>query len=760
MIKRSLQASAEGIKKAKQAFKRKGWTQEYLAAEVGLETRQSIWKFFTGKPIDRHVFNDICSALELDTSEISQQPAEVSLCLERYESNSLDIDDLVQKLRSIHHDRIQAQCGILHLLDIARPIYLNDIYIDINVCEEISRKQWLEINDLQKPITPKCQKPIPGLEAITKYAKMILLGKPGSGKTTFLQSVALSCAQGAFQPDYVPIFINVKSFAEDVKESRQISLFQYIHNYLLNLGISETDMSTLLSHGRALVLIDGLDEAIGENYDKTLNKIRIFINKFYKNKIVISCRSALYCANFHGFTEVEIADLNPVQIAEFVNKWFLSVAKNSPVTSQILTKTIMQKLDLPENSHILELSNNPLLLNFCCLVFQSYTDFPSHHFEIYKQALDLLLVRWYEVKGIEYSQVVPNLSLLDKIKLLSRIAASSFSQGDYLIRQTRLQQIITDYLLHQKNITTDTDALEMQSREVIKIIELQHGLLIERAKGIYSFSYVIFQEYFTAKEIVANANSQKLQELAVNLCDKRWRNVLLLSVWMLKPADELLKLIKQKIDNLAISNIKLYHFLQWVERKSSQVSSIYQGSSVRAFYFTIALPPEHPLACNQDLAITLEHQFTGSLSMELALDLVLTHALTVSLTMTADIFYARLSTLNLALDVKHLLVQEIPLHTSLQHLKHQLPATTEGREGLKNWWLANGKAWTEELRNLMINARQIGLNWQFNQQDLQDLQQYWDANKLLIDCLNCTRDVSPSLRSHLETSLFLARGVE
>jgi predicted NACHT family NTPase len=181
---------------------------------------------------------------------------------------------------------------------------------------------------------------------------------------------------------------------------------------------------------------------------------------------------------------------------------------------------------------------------------------------------------------------------------------------------------------------------------------------------------------------------------------------------------------------------------------------------VRAFYYTIALPPEHPLACNQDLAITLEHQFTGGLSIELAIDLALIHALAVSLTMTADIFFARLSALNLALDLKHLLIDDRCLHTSLQYLKHQLPSATQGRESLKNWWLANGQAWTEELRNLMINYRQLGLNWQFNQQDLQDLQQYWNANKLLIDCLKCTRNISPSLRSHLETTLFLAGEIE
>ncbi|WP_242040158.1 NACHT domain-containing protein [Anabaena subtropica] len=650
-------------------------------------------------------------------------------------------------------------------MDIARPIHLNDIYIDANVCEEISSKRWLELNDLEKIgsnnnislVKQGDKKQIGGLDAVRKYSKMILLGKPGSGKTTFLQSVALSCSQGIFQPNYLPVFINLKSFTENDEDSRQLNLFKYIHDDLMNFGITEVELNTVLSHGRALILLDGLDEVVGKNSEKTLNKIRSFINKFYKNQIVVTCRLASPYSNFHGFTEVEIADFNKQKIAEFANKWFLSVTNNSPETSKLVAHKFIKTLELTENSHILELAATPLLLILFCLVFQSNADFSNHHFEIYKQALDLLFVRWNEVKGTQYNQSFCNLSLLHRIKLLSHIAAVNFHQGDYFISETRLQQIITNYLLHQPNTTSDTDALEIESIAFIKTIELEHGLLIKRARGIYSFPHLIFQEYFTAREIVSNANHQTLQNLVTHLGDKRWREVFLLTVWMLKPADDLFKLIKQKIDHLVIRNHKLYHFLQWVEQKSSQVNSIYQCASVRAFYFTIALPPEHPLACNQDLAISLEHQFAGSLSIELAIDLALSHALVVSLTMTADIFSARLSALNLALDLKYLLVNQVTLHKSLQDIKRKLPSSNQGRETLKIWWLVNGQTWAEELRNLMIDSRHIGIDWQFNQQELEDLQQYWDMNKLLLDCLNCTRDISPSLRSYLETNLFLIR---
>ncbi|MEH1983623.1 MAG: hypothetical protein V7L27_30890, partial [Nostoc sp.] len=63
MVKRSLEASLSGIQEAKRAFAREGWTQDNLAAEVNLKTRQPIWRFFSGRPVERHTFIEICLVL-------------------------------------------------------------------------------------------------------------------------------------------------------------------------------------------------------------------------------------------------------------------------------------------------------------------------------------------------------------------------------------------------------------------------------------------------------------------------------------------------------------------------------------------------------------------------------------------------------------------------------------------------------------------------------------------------------------------------
>ncbi|PLZ24206.1 NACHT domain-containing protein [Fischerella thermalis] len=765
MAKRSLQASAEGIRKAKQAFRRKGWTQEYLAGEVGLETRQPIWKFFTGKAIDRQVFHEICLVLGLNPEEIAQQPPDESLSLEKTISeNTPDIDALVQKARFANYEKIQAQCGTLHLLDIARPIVLDDLYVEVDIFEEITSKRWLEINDLQRldsnnfdrfNLDKFNKQRIPGLEAVAKYSKLMVFGKTGSGKTTFLQSLAVRCNQGKFKSDCLPIFIRLKNLAENTSDHKQISLLQYIYQEFSDQGISISEILTIFAQGKALILLDSLDELNEEESDIIIREIHHFSERFYKNTVIITCRLAAQRYQFNGFTEIEIADFSKSQIITFADKWFVAVAKNSLWEGKAKASEFIKKLELPENQQILELATTPILLNLTCLVFQFLGDFPALRSELYKQALELLLVHWDEARRIRRDEFYRNLSLLDKIKLLCRLAATTFTEGDYFFPATKIQPLITEYLRQLPHASTDPEALQLDSTAALKAIEAQHGLLLEQGRGIYSFSHLTFQEYLTAREIVAAGNSQTLQNFVTHIGEKRWREVFLLAAGMMQTGDELLLLMKQEVDNLVISNQKLQKFVKWLDEKTSIINASYYPASVRAFYFTLALPPDYPLAYNQNLALSLDSRLSGNLAIDLALDLALIHALAISLRMTTNIFYQRLSAIALALDLQHLLQDRPVLQQSLQNLHDELPTPEQSRHALKIWWEENGETWTSKLRNLIISDRQIGHDWQFDENELQILQQYWNANKVLIDCLNNAGNVSLATIKSIEKKLFL-----
>ncbi|MDY6940252.1 MAG: hypothetical protein SWY16_21675 [Cyanobacteriota bacterium] len=68
---RSLRASQDGIQRAKRALKRENLTQKALSSEMAIASWSTISKFFNGKPVDRPIFLEICTILDLDWSDIA-----------------------------------------------------------------------------------------------------------------------------------------------------------------------------------------------------------------------------------------------------------------------------------------------------------------------------------------------------------------------------------------------------------------------------------------------------------------------------------------------------------------------------------------------------------------------------------------------------------------------------------------------------------------------------------------------------------------
>ncbi|GAB1541120.1 hypothetical protein NUACC21_37900 [Scytonema sp. NUACC21] len=161
--------------------------------------------------------------------------------VEELEAKSFSVNELVQTARENIHDSIKERCGTMRVLDMTQPIGLDDIYTSVNILEKIIGRRRLDIAELLQNISLKNferfslgdvrEKRVPGLEAVNKYSKLMILGKPGAGKTTFLKHLALQCIEGKFQPQRIPIFITLKDFAE--KQDKPTLL-----NYLIDLFTS------------------------------------------------------------------------------------------------------------------------------------------------------------------------------------------------------------------------------------------------------------------------------------------------------------------------------------------------------------------------------------------------------------------------------------------------------------------------------------------------------------------------------------------
>ena len=423
---------------------------------------------------------------------------------------------------------------------------------------------------------------------------------------------------------------------------------------------------------------------------------------------------------------------------------------------------------MTENRQICELARTPLLLHLVCSLFQANLDFPAKRSDIYKQALDIMLVRWDEAKGIKRDEIYQELSLHHKLKLLNQIATVTFEQGHYFFQQSNVQRYIVDYLRTLPIAQTDPEELQLISEAVLKSISVQSGLLVEQARGVYSFSHLTFQEYLTARNIVATFKPQvidkNLAQLTKHMTDLRWREVFLLTSGMLENADTLMQFMQQHSDQLMAVDEKLQQFLVWLHQKSLSVEAPYKSAAIRAFYLTLNLTNELRLSRNLSLALAIDWRLADNLTPDMSIDLVLNRALSLSLALPDCPSLEQILALNFALSDHRTLVcarslqgeaKLSPLCESLEQLKEETPALDQEKESVKEWWTTNGQIWVEKLKSVILQYRNIGHEWQFNEQQKKVIQQYYAAKYLLVDCLKRGCEITSTVREKIESTLLL-----
>jgi hypothetical protein len=79
-----------------------------------------------------------------------------------------------------------------------------------------------------------------------------------------------------------------------------------------------------------------------------------------------------------------------------------------------------------------------------------------------------------------------------------------------------------------------------------------HGLLVERAPGVFSFSHLTFQEFFVARYLVTTNTMSVLPDYVAS---PRWQEVITLSANMLPDASELVLAILERIDTTKMRGI-------------------------------------------------------------------------------------------------------------------------------------------------------------------------------------------------------------
>ena len=167
-------------------------------------------------------------------------------------------------------------------------------------------------------------------QALKGGSNILLIGKPGSGKTVALSYLASRIIERdqEFQEllKYLPIYLHVNDIIFPTKtpyEPLNI-IIDALSEYIPSIG-SPRFISTMhneLQRKNILLLLDGLDELPPERIDMFVEYIKNLLQKYPGNRMVIAA-SYEYWDGFMGlgFTPIALAAWNDLQKISFLEKW-------------------------------------------------------------------------------------------------------------------------------------------------------------------------------------------------------------------------------------------------------------------------------------------------------------------------------------------------------------------------------------------------------------------------------------------------------
>jgi nucleoside-triphosphatase THEP1 len=505
----------------------------------------------------------------------------------------------------------QKRYNRLRVLGMSQPVNLDDIYTEVQCLRPDEIRNFESITALEKKyrhngsrrLTNEKSARKNGITIANQYTHLMILGQPGAGKSTFLRKIGLEALKGKsgqIQGEIIPVLLELKQFT-----TNEVNIYNIIEQEFIScqLPLAKEFTNQLLRRGKLLLLLDGLDEVPNKNFELVIDKIQEFVKEYKQNKFVISCRTAAYRQKFQNFKEFIIADFNDQQIQQFIKNWFYSqVDKQLGTAEKCWNKIKNQKATK-------ELARTPLLLTFLCLEYDESQDLPKKKATLYGNALDILLRRWSAEKRLPYEPIYRQLGIdLEKI-MLAEIAYDNFATDKLFFSQPEVLNQIQKVIDNNDNAPKNLDV-----GKILDAITIEQGILVERARDVFSFSHLTLQEYLTAQHIYDNRLVEKL--VTEHLTDKRWKEVFLLVAGVMRGgADDLLLLMEKEVQKY-INTPKLQALLNWAENVTVGSPGNYKPVGKRAVAIANALA--NALANAYDLGNANANAYANALANALA----------------------------------------------------------------------------------------------------------------------------------------------
>ncbi|MCB0159256.1 MAG: SUMF1/EgtB/PvdO family nonheme iron enzyme [Caldilineaceae bacterium] len=425
------------------------------------------------------------------------------------------------------------------------------------------------------------------LESLSIHRQFVLLGDPGSGKSTLTRRMAGMLAARGLDPRPTDMTAAEETWAADLERHLggwflpvRVVMSQWARNLATDAtGCADTLIQECMrvitataelpgarqkehfvqrltaTPATAVILLDGLDEVTDAAKRRVLlDAVDDFAQAYAHVPLLVTCRVRPYTQG-EGYRAaalptVTLAPLTQGEIRRFLQRWHDELARvgiyQPPAAAESARLRLQNALDDPKRDQLADMAGIPLLLTMMARVnFKS--GLPNSRAKLYEEYVKQLLWEWERAKlddrgghttGLDLLLQENDVSHQSLERALNQLAYEVHAQVDGAAAGAddgAGDTVDIDY----DRVRGKLEAIHSGGRPekaawaaaALDLIDDRSGLLYAVTQGAtYRFTHRTFQEYLAARHLAGGGVKPMVQKLRAVVDDPQWREAVFLAL--------------------------------------------------------------------------------------------------------------------------------------------------------------------------------------------------------------------------------------
>lgn len=350
-------------------------------------------------------------------------------------------------------------------------------------------------------------------ELVLPGRRSVVLGDPGAGKSTLAAKLAHDIASGRI-PDAagrVPFLMVLRNFTTAFRRGGR-GLTHHLEQICAdpyNLTPPPDAVEYLLRNGRAVVLLDGLDELVSPELRRNVVQlVDGFVSRYPQVPVIVTARRIGYAdapLDRRLFTVGVVSRMSADQVEEYAHRWFALDEATAAGDRRSMAVSFLE-----ESEQVAELRANPLLLALLCAMYSSEHYIPRNLAQVYERCAVMLFDRWDSMRGIAVPLQFQG-RLRGAVQHLAWNLFNAEESGKALPRH-RIVRLLVERLVA---IKFDEDEATATAEQFLEFCTGRAWILTDvgatETEPRYGFTHRTFLEYFAAEHLVrTNPSAERL----------------------------------------------------------------------------------------------------------------------------------------------------------------------------------------------------------------------------------------------------------